>query len=243
MTITLDRPERRNALTTAMYDEMSGALADAADDRDILVIRFRGSNGTFTAGNDLGDFMQNPPTGPDSPVFRFMRALCDAEKPVVAEVDGWAVGIGTTMLLHCDLVVLSERATLKMPFVDLAVVPEYASSVLLPRLAGHARAAEWLLLGEAIPPQVAVDVGLATRVVPVDQLADTTDAMCTTLCAKAPQALRLSKQLMKAPMRDTIEAALDAEGAVFVERLNSPEAREVFQAFFEKRPPDFRPFR
>jgi len=142
LTITLDRPERKNALTREMYDAMTAALHSAAEDRDVLVIRFRGSGGVFTAGNDLGDFMQHPPTGLDSPVFRFMRALCDAEKPVIAEVDGWAVGIGTTLLLHCDLVVLSDRAKLKMPFVDLAVVPEYASSVLLPRLAGHVRAAE-----------------------------------------------------------------------------------------------------
>lgn len=243
LTITLDRPERKNALTREMYDAMTAALHSAAEDRDVLVIRFRGSDGVFTAGNDLGDFMQHPPTGLDSPVFRFMRALCDAEKPVVAEVDGWAVGIGTTLLLHCDLVVLSDRAKLKMPFVDLAVVPEYASSVLLPRLAGHVRAAEWLLLGEPIPPNTAVEIGLATRVVAPEELAATTDAMCAKLCAKAPQALRLSKQLMKAPTKDAIDKALEVEGAVFVERLASPEAREAFQAFFEKRAPDFTPFR
>ena len=243
LTITIDRPERRNALTFAMYDAMTAALQSAAEDRDVLVIRLRGSGGTFTAGNDLGDFMQNPPTGSDSPVFRFMRALYDAEKPVVAEVDGWAVGIGTTMLLHCDLVVISEGAKLKMPFVDLAVVPEYASSVLVPALAGHARAAQWLLLGETIPPQTAVDIGLATRVVPAEALSETTDAMCAALCAKPPQALRMSKQLMKAPMKDAVEKALAVEGAVFVERLTSPEATEAFQAFFEKRAPDFTPFR
>jgi enoyl-CoA hydratase/carnithine racemase len=194
----------------------------------------------FTGGNDLADFMMDPPTGPESPVFRFLQAAVTFPKPLIAAVEGPAIGIGTTILLHCDLAYASPDAKLKMPFVDLGLVPEAASSLLLPQLAGRVRAAEMLLFGEVIPADRAHEVGLVNDVVaaPVAHAL----ARAAVLAAKPPAAVRLTKALLGHATAEAVGDALAREGALFIERLGSPEAAEAFSAFFEKRAPDFSAF-
>jgi enoyl-CoA hydratase/carnithine racemase len=169
-TIEIARPEKKNALTAAMYQAMADAVLDAQLDTAVRALLITGQPGIFTSGNDLEDFMQRPPAGPDSPVVRFMKALTECDKPVVAAVTGGAVGIGTTMLLHCDLVYVADDARLAMPFVGLGLVPEYASSLLLPRLVGHVRAAEKLLLGDPFNGEQAVELGIANAVLPAAEV-------------------------------------------------------------------------
>jgi enoyl-CoA hydratase/carnithine racemase len=238
-TIEIARPEKKNALTQAMYSAMAEALAAAGADANVRAVLITGQPGVFTSGNDLEDFMQRPPQGADSPVYRFMQALLDCEKPVVAAVTGAAIGIGTTMLLHCDLVYVSDEARLAMPFVGLGLVPEYASSMLVPALMGHAKAAEKLLLGEPFTGADAVDCGLANAVLPASEVTAHARRVAERFNALAPAAVRESKRLMRAPLRERIQAAMAAEGEVFGRQLRSAEAREAFQAFFEKRKPDF----
>jgi len=241
-TIEIARPEKKNALTAAMYSAMAEALAAANADAAVRAVLITGQPGVFTSGNDLEDFMQRPPAGPDSPVYRFMQALLDCEKPVVAAVTGAAVGIGTTMLLHCDLVYVSDEARLAMPFVGLGLVPEYASSLLVPALMGHAKAAEKLLLGDPFTGEQAVECGIANAVLPAGEVVNHARRMAERFNALAPAAVRESKRLMRAPQRAAIQQVMAAEGEVFGQRLRSPEAREAFQAFFEKRKPDFSRF-
>ena len=241
-TIEIARPQKKNALTIAMYDAMTDAIAAAmADDaaRSLLIV---GQPGIFTSGNDLEDFMQRPPSGEDSPVFRFMHALAACAKPVVAAVTGAAVGIGTTMLLHCDLVYVSEDARLSMPFVSLGLVPEFASSLLLPRLMGYAKAAEKLLLGEALSAAEAADFGIASAVLPADAVLSHARRMAERFNSLPPGAVRETKRLMRLCSKDGILHAMRAEAAVFAERLRSPEAKEAFDAFFARRKPDFSKF-
>jgi enoyl-CoA hydratase/carnithine racemase len=236
--IRLNRPEKRNALTRAMYAAMADALAAAEADAGVRCHLISGEGASFSAGNDLADFMTAPSLDPDTPVMRFLAALSGAAKPVVAAVQGHAVGIGTTMLLHCDLVVLAEDAVLRMPFVELGLVPEAAASLILPRLLGHPRAAELLMLAEPLPAARALAWGLANRVVPVAELHAQALALAQALAAKAPGALRITKALMK---DDTpgIAARLPMEGQHFAQLLASPELKEAVAAFFEKRTPDF----
>ena len=241
-TIEIARPEKKNALTAAMYSAMAEALAAANADAAVRAVLIAGQPGVFTSGNDLEDFMQRPPAGADSPVYRFMQALLDCEKPVVAAVTGAAVGIGTTMLLHCDLVYVSDEARLAMPFVSLGLVPEYASSLLVPALMGHAKAAEKLLLGDPFTGEQAVECGIANAVLPAGEVVNHARRMAERFNALAPAAVRESKRLMRAPQRAAIQQVMAAEGEVFGQRLRSPEAREAFQAFFEKRKPDFSQF-
>lgn len=238
-TITFNRPEKKNAFTLAMYTRLVEALEDAETDRGVRCILFTGSGGVFTAGNDLFDFMNNPPADFNSPPLRFLHVLHDAQKPIVVAVNGVAVGIGVTMLLACDLVYASDQATFKMPFVSLGLVPEGASSLLLPRMAGHAHAAEALLLGEAFKADQARDLGIVTRVVAHDELLDFARAQAHKLVALPAASVRASKKLMRAHDKDAVKKALTDEVMVFAERLGSPEAVEAFQAFFEKRKPDF----
>jgi len=238
--VTLDRTEKKNALTRAMYGRLADLLAEAADDGAVRVVVLSGRGGVFTAGNDLGDFMMDPPTGPDSPVFRFLQVAATFPKPLVAAVAGPAIGIGTTILLHCDLAYAAPDAVLKMPFVDLGLVPEAASSLLLPRLAGPARATEMLLFGEAIPVETAAEVGLVNAVVD-DPVAHALER-AGVLAQKPPAAVRQSKALLRHDAADAVGEAFAREGALFIERLGSPEAQEAFTAFFEKRPPDFSRF-
>jgi enoyl-CoA hydratase/carnithine racemase len=241
-TLVLSRPERRNALTRAMYDELVHALTTAADDPSVRVVRIEGTAGMFTSGNDLGDFMNHPPSGTDSPVFRFLRALIDFPRPIVASVRGHAVGIGTTMLLHCDLVYCDETALFQMPFVQLALVPEAASSLLLPRAMGHQRAAELLLLGERIDAHQAANYGFVNRVIDSAHLDEHVTSVCDRLAGLAPEAIRRSKALMRHEDRAALDDCLMREASVFIERLGSPEVAEAIQAFFEKRPADFSKF-
>jgi enoyl-CoA hydratase/carnithine racemase len=241
-TVEIARPEKKNALTMAMYDAMADAIRAAVDDRSVRALLVTGQPGVFTSGNDLEDFMQRPPSGPDSPVFRFMEALLDCDKPVVAAVTGAAIGIGTTMLLHCDLVYVSDEARLALPFVGLGLVPEFASSVMLPLLVGHARAAEKLLLGDPFGPQEAVDCGIANAVLPAAEVVPHARRMAERFNALPPEAVRDAKRLMRNGRKAAIAQAREAENEVFGRRLRSPEAREAFTAFFEKRRPDFSKF-
>ena len=238
--LVLDRPEKKNALTRAMYAALAGALEDAATDASVRVVVISGRDGVFTGGNDLGDFMMDPPTGPDSPVFRFLRAAVGFPKPLVAAVEGPAIGIGTTILLHCDLAYAAPSTLFKMPFVDLGLVPEAASSLLLPRLGGQVKASELLLFGEAFDAATARDVGLVNAVVedPVGHALE----RAAVLAAKPPAAVRLTKALLRRETADAVGEAMAHEGELFVERLGSPEAEEAFTAFFEKRAPDFSRF-
>lgn len=238
LTITFNRPDKKNALTSAMYATLADALEAAETDPAARVILFAGNGGAFTAGNDLQDFLNNPPQGDNTPVFRFLRAISTASKPLIAAVSGVAVGVGTTMLLHCDLVYAGESAKLSLPFVNLALVPEAASSLLLPAMVGHHRAAELLLLGEAFTPQTAKDYGIVNAIYPDDRLLAEATAVAQKLAAKPPTALRLTKQLLKRSKGD-VAGQMALEGEHFRSQLKSAEAREAMTAFFEKRPPKF----
>jgi enoyl-CoA hydratase/carnithine racemase len=239
MTIRFNRPDKKNAFTVAMYEAMAAALADAERDASTRVILFTAAGDAFTAGNDLGDFMSKPPTDESSPVFRFLAALASAKKPLVAAVDGLGVGIGLTLLLHCDLVYASDRTKLRAPFVDLGLVPEAASSLLLPRLFGYQRAAEILLLGETIDARRAYELGLVNAVVTSAELPARALDACKKLAAKPPTALLLTKQLLKDPGHATVAERIRHEAVFFGKQLVSAEVKEAITAFFEKRAPDF----
>ena len=241
-TIEIARPEKKNALTMVMYTAMADALRAAQADASVRAVLITGQPGVFTSGNDLEDFMQRPPQGMDSPVFQFMLALLECEKPVVAAVTGAAIGIGTTMLLHCDFVYVSDEARLAMPFVGLGLVPEYGSSLLVSQLMGHAKAAEKLLLGDPFTGADAVDCGLANAVLPTGEVVNHARRVAERFNALPPGAVRDSKRLMRAPQREQVRQVIASEAAIFSERLRSPEAQEAFQAFFQKRKPDFSSF-
>ena len=229
------RPAKRNAITVAMYEALTAALHAAIADEAVRAVVFLGADGVFTAGNDLKDFMANPPTGEDRAVFRLLQALVDCPKPLVAGVDGPAVGIGTTMLLHCDLVVASDRARFQMPFVKLGLVPEGASSVLLPGRVGMQRASEWLLLGEPFGAQDAYAAGLVNAVVAPAEVDARAMAYAAALADRPPEAVRLAKALLRDPQRAQVHEALAREGAVFIERLQAPEAHAAFMTFFARK--------
>jgi enoyl-CoA hydratase/carnithine racemase len=238
LTVTFNRPDKKNALTSAMYATLAEAL-DAADaDPAVRAILFAGNGGAFTAGNDLQDFLNNPPQGDNTPVFRFLRAISTASKPIIAAVSGVAVGVGSTMLLHCDLVYAGESAKFSFPFVNLALVPEAASSLLLPAMVGHHRAAELFMLGEPFTPATAKDYGIVNAIYPDDRLLAEAMAVAQKLAAKPPTALRLTKQLLKHTKGD-VAGQMAQEGEHFRAQLKSAEAREAMTAFFEKRPPKF----
>ncbi|MDL2356117.1 MAG: enoyl-CoA hydratase [Pseudomonadota bacterium] len=246
LTIEFNRPERKNAITGAMYQSMADALVDAEQDAAVRAILFIGKPEIFTAGNDLEDFLKNAPRGdvPDAsrPVYQFMRALSASTKPVVAAVSGAAIGIGTTMLMHCDLVYAADNAKFSMPFVQLGLCPEFSSSVLLPAIAGYPRAAEKLLLGEAFPAQEAFQMGLVSKVLPLDELVPFATRQAAKLVALPAASIRATKALMKRPRAEQIETSMMAEIELFSAMLRAPEAKEAFTAFFEKRKPDFSKF-
>lgn len=240
--IEIARPEKKNALTQAMYTAMTEAIVAADADATIRALLITGQPGIFTSGNDLEDFMQRPPAGEDSPVFQFMKALADCGKPVVAAVTGGAIGIGTTMLLHCDLVYVSDEARLAMPFVGLGLVPEYASSLLVTQRVGQAKATELLLLGEPFNGESAVEMGIANAVLPAAEVVNHARRMAERFNALPPGAVRESKALMRRAQKALVRETIEVEGAIFGKRLRSPEAMEAFQAFFQKRKPDFSKF-
>jgi enoyl-CoA hydratase/carnithine racemase len=237
--VQITRPEKKNALTAAMYEALAAAIRSADETRDVRVTLIHAAGDTFTAGNDLRDFLEHPPRDANSPVFRFMAAVCSGTKPLVAAVQGAAVGIGTTMLLHCDLVYASEDARFHLPFVDLGLVPEFGSSVLLPALAGYHRAAEFLLLGTPLDAALAREIGLVNAVVAGDHLLTAASAAAQTLAAKPPDSVRLTRTLLRRGRATMLEAAMHDEARLFAERLVSAEAKEAFAAFLEKRPPKF----
>jgi enoyl-CoA hydratase/carnithine racemase len=239
VSIEFDRPQKKNALTAAMYDAMAKAVRDAEADEGVRVVLFCGKPDVFTAGNDIEDFIARPPGGEDTPVFRFLDAVSSAAKPLVAAVNGPAVGIGTTLLLHCDLVYAGDNARFVMPFTSLGLVPEFASSYLLPLIAGYQRAAELLLLGEPFDAQKAYESGFVTRVVPAAETLAAAWKAADKLAALPAKSVRVTKQLLKGAHRAAIRAQLDAEGAHFREMLHEPAAREALAAFMEKRKPDF----
>lgn len=242
LTLTLNRPGRKNALTLGMYTALADAIHDAESRADIRVLVIRGAGDSFTSGNDLMDFMANPPSDENSPVFRFLRALVGCTKPIVAAVHGHAVGIGTTMLLHCDLVYATPEASLQLPFVRLGLVPEAASSHLLVRMLGHARAAELLLLGEPFDGRFACELGIVTRLAERDALDETARSAALKLAALAPEAVRQSKRLMRERCTGPIGESMKSEAEVFSARLRSAEVAEAIGAFMEKRKPDFSRF-
>lgn len=231
--IRFTRPAKRNALTVAMYAAMAEALT-AAESNGTAIVLFSAEGPGFCAGNDLVDFMSNPPSGDDAPVTRFLRALAASTRILIAAVQGRAVGVGTTMLLHCDFVLAEEDAILQMPFTDLALVPEAGSSLLVPRLVGPRRAADLLLLGEPIPAATAVTLGLVNRVVPAGQSLPEAEAVTTRLLEKPRSALLATKRLMVSPTTD-LAARMTEEGAAFAAGLQSPEFAATVAKFFASR--------
>jgi enoyl-CoA hydratase/carnithine racemase len=232
--IGFDRPAKKNALTADMYAALAQAVVEAEHDEAVVALLFHGQHDLFTAGNDLEDFLGNPP-GPDASVFAFMRELAAASKPVVAAVNGPAVGIGTTMLLHCDLVYLADDATLVLPFVKLGLCPEFASSLLLPALAGHARAAEKLLLAEPITPAEALSMGLATRVLPAAQVFAFACSQAERFNALSGAAVIATKRLMKQARQAQVSGQMQAEVSAFGALLAGPDAQAAMLAFLERR--------
>lgn len=243
MTLRMNRPDKRNALTQAMYTGLADGLDAAAADPGVRVVVITGTGGAFTAGNDLGDFLAEAPRdGTERPVGRFLRTISGFPKPLVAAVDGVAVGVGTTMLLHCDLVYAADTARFQLAFINLGLVPEAASSLLLPRMIGTARASELLMLGEAFSAADAERFGIVNRVVPADALATLVAERAAALAAKPAGALRATKQLLRQSTTATVAERMAEEGDLFAAGLRSPEAREAMTAFMEKRKPDFSRF-
>jgi enoyl-CoA hydratase/carnithine racemase len=239
MTITFNRLERKNSITAAMYGALADALEQAGSDPAIRVAVLQGHETVFSAGNDIGDFLNQPPAGADSPVYRFLRGIASFPKPLVAAVCGPAVGVGTTMLFHCDLVYAGDNAAFSMPFVNLGLCPEAASSLLVPQMFGYHRAAEALLLGEPFMAEAALEVGLVNRVVPPTEANGVAQAAARKLAAKPVSALIETKRLMKKGQQQLVLQQMAEEGQSFSRMLGEPAAREAFGAFMEKRKPDF----
>ncbi|KUG22594.1 enoyl-coa hydratase [hydrocarbon metagenome] len=243
LAITFNRLEKKNAITAAMYQIIADALKDAETDAEVRVILIAGKQGIFTAGNDLDDFLQNPPQSIDSPVYQFIQNLIHATKPVIAAVTGPAVGIGTTMLLHCDLVYAADNAKFSMPFSKLGLCPEFASSLLLPQIAGYQRAAEKLMLGEAFSAEEACTLGFVNKVLPSGEVLLYAQAQAAKIVELPTSSMRATKLLMKNKLTPAIENQIVEESILFGEMLVSKEAKEAFIAFFEKRKPDFTKFK
>ena len=239
MTLTLNRVDKKNSFTGAMYATLADALTQAATDTSVRVVLFQGHETVFSAGNDIGDFLNKPPSAPDAPVFRFLNALATFPKPLLAAVCGPAVGIGTTMLLHCDLVYAGDNAMFSMPFVNLGICPEAASTLLVPKLMGYQRAAEVLLMGDPFMAEAALEVGLVNRVVPPTEANALAQQQARRLAAKPMSSLVETKRLLKASITPAVVERMREEGAIFGRMLQEPAAKEAFSAFLEKRKPDF----
>lgn len=245
LTLRFNRAEKKNAMTQVMYAGMADAIDAAARDPSVRVLLIAGSGDSFTAGNDMVDFMKAASSGGgggDSAVIRFMNALAAFPKPVVAAVNGLAIGIGVTLLLHCDLIYAGEGARFTLPFVNIGIVPEYASTYLMPRMMGHARAMEMVLLGEAFTAAHARECGLVNEVLPNDQVELRAMERATKLASQPPNAIRTTKRLMKRWTDNTIAEAIPLEAFHFVPMLSQPEAQEAIGAFLQKRKPDFSKF-
>jgi len=239
MTLTFNRVDKKNSLTAAMYASLADAIAQAAVDTQVRVLVFQGHETVFCAGNDIADFLNNPPASPDAPVFRLLRNISEFPKPVLAAVAGPAVGIGTTLLFHCDLVYAGDNAAFAMPFVNLGICPEAASSLLAPQMFGYHRAAEALLLGEPFMAEAALEVGLVNRVLPPTEVNQYVQVQARKLASKPLSSLLETKRLMKAGMAQLVQQQMNEEAASFGRMLHEPAAKEAFSAFMEKRKPDF----
>jgi enoyl-CoA hydratase/carnithine racemase len=239
MTVTLNRVDKKNSITFLMYGAMADALESARHDAAVRAVVIQGHESIFSAGNDIGDFLTKPPATQDSPVFRFMRGISSFPKPLVAAVCGPAVGIGTTLLLHCDLIYAGDNAAFSMPFVNLGLCPELASSFLVPQLMGYPRAAEALLLGEPFTAETALEIGLINRIVPPLEANALAQRQALKLAAKPLTSLLETKRLMKKGNAGIVAERMAEEGASFGRMLQEPAAREAFTAFMEKRRPDF----
>jgi len=237
--VQLNRPDKKNAMTSSMYVTLADVFNGAAKDEQTRAVLWHGAGDSFCAGNDVEDFLKNPPGPGESPQARLMYALLDFEKPLIAAVQGAAIGGGTTMLTHCDFVYAGESATFQMPFVNLAVVPEFGSSCTVPARFGHIRAAELILLGLPFDAKRAADLGFVTQVVPDQNLLATASETARKLAAKPAGALQASKRLMKRSFREQIKAAMKAENEEFSVQVRSQDAKEALTAFLEKRAPDF----
>ena len=239
LSLTINRVDKKNSITAAMYAAMADALAAAENDSAVKAVVIQGHETIFSAGNDIGDFLNKPPSTQDSPVFRFLRGISSFPKPIVAAVCGPAVGIGTTMLLHCDLIYAGDNAAFSMPFVNLGLCPEAASSFLVPQLMGYPRAAEALLLGEPFSAETALELGLINRIVPPAEVSALAQQQARKLAAKPLSSVIETKRLMKKGNASTVAERMAEEGASFGRMLGEPAAREAFTAFMEKRKPDF----
>jgi enoyl-CoA hydratase/carnithine racemase len=242
LTMTLNRVDKKNSITAAMYSAMAAAVKEAASNDAVRVLVIQGHETIFSAGNDIADFLNNPPATDDAPVFHFLRAISTIAKPVVAAVAGPAVGVGTTLLFHCDLVYAGDNAAFAMPFVNLGLCPEAASSLLAPQLMGYHRAAEALLLGEPFQAEQALEMGLVTRIVPPTEVNALAQQQAKKLAAIPLSALVITKRLMKQGQAALVQQQMLDEAADFGRMLREPAAREAFGAFMEKRKPDFSKF-
>jgi enoyl-CoA hydratase/carnithine racemase len=239
MTITLNRVDKKNSITSAMYSALADALDAAKNDAQVRAVVIQGHETIFSAGNDIADFLNKPPSTQDAPVFRFLHGISSFAKPIVASVCGPAVGIGTTLLLHCDLIYAGDNAAFSMPFVNLGLCPEAASSLLVPQLMGYPRAAEALLLGEPFTAETALEIGLINRIVPPAEANALAQQQARKLAAKPLTALIETKRLMKSGNASVVTQRIGEEATSFGKMLTAPAAREAFTAFMEKRKPDF----
>jgi enoyl-CoA hydratase/carnithine racemase len=237
--VELNRPAKRNAMTSRMYITLASIFGDAAKDERIHAVLWHGAGDSFCAGNDIGDFLKNPPGPGDSPQAQLMNAFIELDKPLVAAVQGAAIGGGTTMLMHCDFVYAGESAKFQMPFINLALVPEFGSSCSIPARIGHIRAAEMILLGLPFDARRAADLGLVTQVVPDQNLLGTATETAREIATKPAGALQACKRLMKRPFREQIKAAIKAENEEFSAQVRTADAKEALTAFLEKRAPHF----
>jgi enoyl-CoA hydratase/carnithine racemase len=237
--VELNRPAKKNAMTSSMYVTLADVFNDAVKDEQVRVVLWHGAGDSFCAGNDIEDFLKNPPGPGESPQARLMNALVDFDRPLIAAVQGAAIGGGTTMLTHCDFVYVGESAKFQMPFVNLALVPEFGSSFSIPARIGHIRAAELILLGQPFDARKAADLGLVTQVVSDQSLLATATETARKLAAKPASALQASKKLMKQSFRQQIKAAMRAENEEFSAQVRSQDAKEALAAFLQKRPPNF----
>jgi len=238
--VTVNRPAKKNAMTSAMYNALADVFNNAAKDDEINVVIWDAAGDSFSAGNDVEDFLKNPPGPGESPQARLGNALMNLDKPVIAAVKGAAVGGGTTLLTHCDFVYAGESAKFQLPFVNLGLVPEFGSSWSLPARGGYIHAAELFMLGQPFSAELAAEVGLVTRVVPDAELSATATQTAEKLAAKPIGALRASKKLLRGSQREQLEQAMKAETEEFASRVRSAEVKEVLTAFMEKRPPNFK---
>lgn len=240
--VRMNRPEKKNALTHAMYRALTSALLEADQDEAVRVILLCGVPGAFTSGNDLIDFLKNPLLGEDSPVLAFLDALTGLKKPLLAAIEGLAVGVGATLLLHCDYVCAGETSTFQLPFVNLGLVPEAGSTMLLPRMLGHLRASELLLFGETFTATTAKESGFVNTICPDDQVMVVSLVKARQLAAQPAAAVRQTKALLKRSTAAELHETLRVEAEIFMQRLSSPEAAEALQAFAQRRRPDFSSF-